>query len=112
MEVTRVRLHSRIPVKKIYQFHKAIADILNNELQSASIPEWMIESHTVIIQKDSTKGNAVGNYRPIACLNLLWKFLTGIITDKLNDHLENKDLFPKEQKGCRRRTRGTNTSFS
>ena len=68
----------------------------------------MVESHTVLIQKDLTKGNAVANYRPIECLNLLWKLLTGIITDKLNEHLENKDLFPEEQKGCRRRSRDTN----
>ena len=38
-----------------------IADILNNELQSAFIPEWMVERCTVLIQKDSTKSNAVVN---------------------------------------------------
>ena len=72
-----------------------MADILNNELQSASIPDWMVESQTVLIQKDPTKGNTVGNYRPIACLKLLWKILTGIITDKLIENLENQDLLPE-----------------
>ena len=64
----------------------------------------MVESCTVLIQKDSTKGNAVGNHRPIACLNLLWKLLTGIMTDKLYKHLENQDFLPEEQKGFRRRS--------
>ena len=50
-------------VKKNYSLHQTIADILNNKLQSESIPEWMVESRTVIIQKDPTKGNTVGNYR-------------------------------------------------
>ena len=61
----------------------------------------------MLILKDPTKGNAVGNYRPIACLNLLWKLLTGIITDKLYEYIENQDLLPKEQKACRHRSRGT-----
>ena len=67
----------------------------------------MVESRTVHIQKDPTKGNAVSNYRPIACLNLLWKLLTGIITDKLYEHLKNQELLPEEQIGCRRRSRDT-----
>ena len=41
--------------------------------------------HQVMV-KDVREGNAVGNYRPIACLNFLWKLLTGIINDKLKDH--------------------------
>ena len=61
----------------------------------------------MLIQKNPTKGNAVGNYKPIACLDLLWKLLTGIITEKLYEHLENKDLLPEEQKGFRRMSRGT-----
>ena len=60
-----------------------------------------MESCTVLIQKDSTKGNAVGNDRPIACLNLLWKLLTGIMTAKLYKHLENQDFLPEEQNGFR-----------
>ena len=50
----------------------------------------MVEGRTVLIQKDPNKGNAVGNYRPIACLNLLWKLLTAILSDKLFVHLEKK----------------------
>ena len=57
----------------------------------------------LLMRKDRTKGNTFGNYRPIACLNLLWKLLTGAITYKLYEHLENQDLLPEEQKGCRRR---------
>ena len=94
-------------LKRFSSLHRTIADILNNELPNASIPEWMVESRTVLIQKDPTKCNAVGNYRPIACRNLLWKLLTDIITDKLNEHLENQGSVPEEQKGCRRRSHGT-----
>ena len=67
-----------------------------------------MKSRTVLIMKDPAKGNnVVGNYRPIACLNLLWKLKTGIIADKLYQHLENKNLLLEEQKGCRHACRGT-----
>ena len=79
-------------LKRFSSLHQTIANILNNELQSASFPEWMVESHTVLSKKDPTKGNAVGNYRPMAYLNLIWKLLIDIITDKLYEHLENQDL--------------------
>ena len=33
-------------LKRLSSLHQLIADFLNNELQSASIPEWMVEIHT------------------------------------------------------------------
>ena len=53
-------------LKRFSSLQQTIADILNNEPQSAFIPERFVESRTVLIQKDPTKGNVVGNYRPIA----------------------------------------------
>ena len=57
--------------------------------------------------KDPLKGNEVGNYRPIACLNILWKILSGIFAQKTYDHLDTMKLLPNEQKGCRKGSRGT-----
>ena len=65
----------------------------------------MVESQTVLIQRDERKGNAAGNYRPIACLNLLWKLLTGFINEKVYDHLNQHKLLLEEQKGCLQKTR-------
>ena len=72
-----------------------------------SLPEWMTHGRTVLCQKDPTKGNAAGNYRPITCLPLMWKLLTGMIAEETYDYLENMKLLPEEQKGCRRKSRGT-----
>ena len=70
-------------------------------------PLWMVKGRTVLIQKDPKKGIAASNYRPIACLPIMWKILTGIFADKIYDHLAENDLLPDEQKGCRKNSRGT-----
>ena len=49
----------------------------------------------------------MSNYRPITCLPLLWKLLTGIAADEIYNHLEKNDLFLLEgQKGYRRNNKG------
>ena len=53
------------------------------------------------------KGNSVENFRPITCLPLMWKLLTGIISEDMYCFMENKNLLPEEQKGCRRKNTGT-----
>ena len=67
----------------------------------------MTIGRTVLLMNDPLKGNEVGNYRPIACLNILWKILSGIFAQKTYDHLETMNLLPNEQKGCRKGSRGT-----
>ena len=47
------------------------------------------------------------NYRPITCLSTTWKLLTSIISNAIYDHLSDKGLIPWEQKGCKRKSRGT-----
>ena len=37
----------------------------------------------------------------------MWKLLTGILSDKIYNHLEENDLLPEEQKGCHGNSRGT-----
>ena len=93
--------------KKFISLHKSIAASLQDCLVTGDVPAWMVKGRTVLIQKDSAKGTEVSNYRPIACLPLMWKLLTGIFADKIYDHLEVNRLLPDEQKGCRRRSRGT-----
>ena len=62
---------------------------------------------TVLCQKDPVKGNSVENFRPIICLPLMWKLLTGMISEDIYFSMENENLLPEEQKGYRRKSRGT-----
>ena len=93
--------------KNFYALHKTICTQLNNCLVNNSIPSWMTIGRTVLLMKDPAKGNEVGNYRPIACLNIIWKIMSGIFSDKTYKHLDGNNILPVEQKGCRKSSRGT-----
>ncbi|XP_047488218.1 uncharacterized protein LOC125038695 [Penaeus chinensis] len=95
-------------IKNMTNMHDRIANQLNKILMGTdSLPKWLTHGRTVLCQKDPKKGNAVENYRPITCLPLMWKLMTGIIADQMYDYLEKEHLLPDEQKGCRRKSRGT-----
>ena len=93
--------------KKLASLHGVMVLALQECVEKGEVPSWMVKGRTVLIQKDPAKGKAVSNYRPIACLPLMWKLLTGIFAEKIYDHLHVNDLLPDEQKGCRKRSRGT-----
>ena len=98
----------RFWIKRLDKMHERIATQLNEILEGAKeIPSWMTCGRTVLCQKDPVKGNSVENFRPIACLPLMWKLLTGIILEDMYCFIENKSLLPEEQKCCRRNSRET-----
>ena len=94
-------LHERIATK--------MDDMINNGIH---IPKCMTTGKTILCQKDPGKGNSVDNYRPISCLPLMWKLMTGIIANSVYEYLEMCNLLPVEQKGCRRSSRGTKDQLS
>ena len=71
------------------------------------VPDWMTTGRTALLLKEKSKGNKVNNYRPITCLPLMWKLITGIVADEIYNHLEENELLPEEQKGCHRNSTGT-----
>ena len=80
---------------------------LDGCMQTGDPPSWILESWTVPVQKVARKGNALGNYRATASLNHFWKLVTGIINEKVYNHLNQQNILPEEQEGCRQRIRGT-----
>ena len=49
----------------------------------------------------------MGNYKPITCLPIMWKILTGITAEDLYQHHSQNPLLLDEQKGCYEKSRGT-----
>ena len=66
----------------------------------------MATGRTVLLLKNKNKGNEVNHYRPIACLPLIQKLITGILADEIYNHLEENDLLLEERKDCDRNSRG------
>ena len=59
-----------------------------------NLPERMTHGLTVLCQKETQKGNTGDNYRPITCLPLIWKLLTGVIAEEMYNYLEREKILP------------------
>ena len=94
-------------LKNFRALHRRMAKQLQHCINNHQAPEWMTTRRTALVQKNKSKGNVASNYRPITCLPIKWKILTGIISERLYNYLEETDTIPHQQKGCRRKCRGT-----
>ena len=72
--------------------HTRLQEYMQDSICQGNVPEWMIIGRRVLIQKDPAKVNQASNYRPIACLPIIWKLLTEIMGEKLYRHLERDRL--------------------
>ena len=93
--------------KSIKAIRPVLATLLNKALQSGNVPERLTSGKTVVIVKDKDKGNEMTNLCPITCLPIMWKLLTGIISEGMYKHLDEGKVLPDDQKGCRRQKPGT-----
>ena len=93
--------------KKFISIHDRLAIEMNRCLQGAQEPEWMSKEKTTLIQKDPSKGTSPNNYKPITCLPIMWKILKAQISEEIYYSLTSRGLFPEEQKGCCKGSRGT-----
>ena len=68
-------------------------------------PPWLTEGMTYLLPKSDATNNPK-NYRPITCLTTTYKLLTSVITNRTHIFLSDNDIFPDEQKGCKRGSYG------
>jgi hypothetical protein len=59
-----------------------------------------------MIPKDGNSTGEPDKFRPITCLNTLYKLLTGVLTEVLYEHVMTQGLSPDEQKALRKWQRG------
>ena len=91
--------------KNFTSIHDRLATEVNKRIQKTEIPEWLTKGKTTLIQKVPLKETDLANYRPKTCLPIIYKILTG--QSKIYYSLISREFFSDEQKGCRKRTRGT-----
>lgn len=69
--------------KSFPSIHEHIARIFNEFLLgNKPIPSWLVEGRTVLIPKTGDLSNPK-NYRPITCLNTLYKIFTGVLHERI-----------------------------
>ena len=95
-------------LKHFSSLHEGVRLQLKECSDNGFVPSWLTRGRPSLLQKDKSKDNVASNHRPITCLPLMWKFLTGVIADQIYAQLDQDKLLPEEQKGCRKNSRGTN----
>ena len=88
--------------------HERVRLQLKECLDGGFVPSWLTRGRSSLLLKDKNKENVASNYRSITCLSLMWTLLTGLIADQIYAHLDQDQLLPEEQKGCRKGSRGNN----
>ncbi|XP_030949870.1 uncharacterized protein LOC115973767 [Quercus lobata] len=69
--------------KKFTSTHQHLARIFSSYLKSEiPIPQWLVLGRTVLLPKKGDFSNPK-NYRPITCLNTLYKIFTSILNDRI-----------------------------
>ena len=74
--------------------HERVRLQLKECLDSGFVTSCLTRRKTSLLQKNKSKGNVASNYRPITCLPLMWKLLTGVIADQIYAHLDQETLSP------------------
>lgn len=98
-------------LKYLTSLHKQLLWAFNKILKEPdNMPGWMTEGTAYLIPKSRETRNPK-NYRPIACLPTTYKILTGILCNRIYSHLQNNQILPEEQKGCRKGSRGCKDSL-
>jgi len=68
---------------------------------SSLIPSWFPKGKTILIPK-ATDTEQPKNFRPITCLNVLYKLWTGCVNEIVLRHCVVNNVLHPAQKGCAR----------
>ena len=94
-------------IKKFSSIHCVLASQFQELLENpADIPLELCSGLTYMIPK-SDKTDDPKEYRPITCLSTVYKLLTKILCEKINNHLNHHNIIAREQNGCRHGSKGT-----
>jgi hypothetical protein len=87
-------------------WEKEIEQVKDIQEGNIVIPRWMGSGRTVLIAKTCDK-SLVEKYRPITCLNALYKMVTAVVAEDIQDYLIANHLWDGQQKGTQRGILGT-----
>ena len=98
-------------LKSLPSVHLRLARCLNRCVECPeAIPDWMVKGKTTLLAKSANTSDA-SQFRPITCLTTLWKCLTGIVSEKMLEHLNSYNIIAVEQQGAIKHSYGTKTQL-
>ena len=93
-------------IKNLSVLHAHIARCFSDIfLQPEIIPNYLAGGNTYLLPKGGDGGDPA-QYRPITCLNTVYKLLTKIIANRVYNHCSRNNIITQEQKGCSRNSKG------
>ena len=93
-------------IKKFSALHSVLINHYSTMLKDGTrIPVWFPVGRTILIPKSSDT-TVPKNFRPITCLNVLYKLWTACLTELLMTHCTVNDILHPAQKGCARNQLG------
>ena len=93
--------------KKLTTLHLKVAVAFDKMIaQTENCPDWLTTDQTTLIAKKEPTRNP-SNYRPIACLSVIYKILSSIVTSGMSYHINANKIIPNNQKGNASNTYGT-----
>ncbi|CAH2094088.1 unnamed protein product [Euphydryas editha] len=93
--------------KKFTYIHPYLYNYINEFIRDPTImPAYITEGITYMLPKDRNNLNNPAKYRPITCLQTIYKIITSCITHIIYKHLETNNIISEEQKGCRKYSQG------
>jgi hypothetical protein len=92
-------------LKQLMVTHKCIATLFNKLIAEDQMPEWLLAGVISLIPKNENTEKPK-NYRPVTCLPMICTLMTCIRSKHMQKYIDDKNLMPKEQKGCCRVSKG------
>ncbi|PZC84738.1 hypothetical protein B5X24_HaOG204286 [Helicoverpa armigera] len=93
--------------KKFTRIHPLIHNHINTFIKSPHLlPAYITHGVTYMIPKDMNDTVNPAKYRPITCLQTLYKILTACVSEVIYTHLVKHNILAEQQKGCRKNSQG------
>ena len=93
--------------KSLTSYRYQLSALFNQQIHFDSpLPTLLSAAHTVLLP-NSTERQIAKNYRPIACLNVMYKLYSSCINQYLMDHVYKNNIVTPEQAAGKKRVWGT-----
>jgi hypothetical protein len=86
--------------------HQYLALHINRIIQNPELMPDFLNHGITYLKPKSDNTQDPKNYRPITCLNTLFKIITSLISTKVEKFLTENQILTEQQKGCRKFSQG------